>query len=162
MIRLRNIKRLLRPLISEKYNWEIVTPKLMTLFEQLTSTEKRALLISYFFPPLGGAGVQRPLKIAKYAKASHWQVVVLTIEDIVFHSYDPSLLSEIENEVVRADSWDIMSLLQKIKRITQKDLGSKVDRAYFETDDFKKKLVKSFFFVDEKVGWYVPCCLEWN
>jgi glycosyltransferase involved in cell wall biosynthesis len=147
-------------LISEKYNWEIVTSKLMTLFEHLTSTEKRALLISYFFPPLGGAGVQRPLKIAKYAKASHWQVVVLTIDDIVFHSYDPSLLSEIENEVVRADSWDIMSLLQKVKRITQKDLGSMVDRAYFDTDDFKKKLVKSLFFVDEKVGWFIPAVLS--
>lgn len=146
-------------LIAEKYNWDIVAPKLLNLFEQLTNPDKKALLISYFFPPLGGAGVQRPLKIAKYAKDSHWQVTVLTIEDIVFHSYDPSLLAEIESEIVRADSWDIMSLLQKIKLVTKQSTGSKLDSAYFETNDFKKKLVKSLFFMDEKIGWFIPAVL---
>lgn len=147
-------------LITQKYNWQTVAPKLIQLVDQLTSTAKSALLISYFFPPLGGAGVQRPLKIAKYAKESNWKIVVLTIEDIVFHSYDESLLNEVENEVVRADSWDIMSLLQKIKSFTKQDMGEKVDEAYFSTNDFKKKLVKSFFFMDEKIGWFVPAVLK--
>ena len=149
-----------RNLISQKYNWKAVAPKLMQLFDQLTNDTKSALLISYFFPPLGGAGVQRPLKIAKYAKESNWQVVVLTIEDIVFHSYDESLLAEIESEVVRADSWDVMSLLQKLKSFTKPDMGEKLDRAYFGTDDFKKKFVKSLFFIDEKVGWFIPAVLK--
>ncbi len=147
-------------LITQKYNWEAISPKLLQLFEQLTANSKSALLVSYFFPPLGGAGVQRPLKIAKYAKDSNWNVVVLTIEDIVFHSYDQSLLGEIENEVIRADSWDPMSLLQKLKSFRKQDLGDKLDKAYFETDDFKKKLIKSLFFMDEKIGWFIPAVLK--
>lgn len=147
-------------LISEKYNWELVAPRLINLFERLTNTSKKALLISYFFPPLGGAGVQRPLKIAKYAKESNWDVSVLTIEDIVFHSYDQSLLNEIDSEVIRADSWDIMSLLQKIRVLKTEDIGKKVDKAYFQTDDFKKKLVKALFFMDEKIGWFIPAVLK--
>ncbi len=153
-------QKIARNLIAEKYNWNIVAPKLMSLFEQLIDYKKSALLISYFFPPLGGAGVQRPLKIAKYAKDSEWQVVVLTIEDIVFHSYDASLLSEIESEVIRADSWDIMSILQKLKNFSHPKMGNKLNQAYFETNDFKKRLVKSFFFMDEKIGWFLPAVLK--
>lgn len=147
-------------LVRTKYNWKAVEPKLMSLFEQLIDYKKSALLISYFFPPLGGAGVQRPLKIAKYAKNSGWKLTVLTIEEIVFHSYDPSLLSEIESEVVRADSWDIMSILQKLKSFNSNKMGDKLDKAYFETNDFKKKLVKSLFFIDEKIGWFIPAVLK--
>lgn len=147
-------------LIDDKYNWSLLEDKLLDLFKDITSTNKRALLISYFFPPLGGAGVQRPLKIAKYAHESDWEVDVLTIDDIVFHSYDPSLLDEIDNEIIRADSWDIMSLLNKIKSITLPGVGEKVDKAYFETDDFKKRLVKSLFFIDEKIGWFIPAVLK--
>ena len=147
-------------LINDKYNWSLLENKLLDLFADITSSNKRALLISYFFPPLGGAGVQRPLKIAKYANESNWEVDVLTIDDIVFHSYDPSLLAEIDNEVIRADSWDVMSLLNKIKQITLPSMGEKVDKAYFETNDFKKKLVKSLFFMDEKIGWFIPAILK--
>lgn len=147
-------------LINDEYNWSLLENKLLDLFADITSSNKRALLISYFFPPLGGAGVQRPLKIAKYANESYWEVDILTIDDIVFHSYDPSLLAEIDNEVIRADSWDVMSLLNKIKQITLPRMGEKVDKAYFETNDFKKKLVKSLFFMDEKIGWFIPAILK--
>lgn len=153
-------QQIVHALIDDKYNWGLLESKLLNLFKDITSTNKRALLISYFFPPLGGAGVQRPLKIAKYAHESDWEVDVLTIDEIVFHSYDPSLLAEIDNEVIRADSWDVMSLLNKIKNITLPGVGEKVDKAYFETNDFKKKLVKSLFFIDEKIGWFIPAVLK--
>jgi glycosyltransferase involved in cell wall biosynthesis len=153
-------KSIASKLIKEKYNWQLLAPKLLKFFEHLTSPVKKALLVSYFFPPLGGAGVQRPLKLTKYANESNWDLLVLTIQDIVFHSYDQSLLQEIESEVVRADSWDIMSLLQKIKVFQTLKLGDKVDKAYFETEDFKKKLVKSLFFMDEKIGWFIPAVLK--
>jgi len=39
---------------------------------------KRLLLISYVFPPAGGAGVQRALKMVKYLPAHGWQAVVVT------------------------------------------------------------------------------------
>jgi hypothetical protein len=39
---------------------------------------KRCLLISAFFPPVGGIGVQRITKIAKYLPENGWQPVVLS------------------------------------------------------------------------------------
>jgi len=39
------------------------------------------LLIAYYYPPLGGAGVQRTLKFAKYLYKFGYNVCVLTVED---------------------------------------------------------------------------------
>ena len=39
----------------------------------------RVLLISYYFPPSGGPGVQRVLKFAKYLPDFGWQPTVLTV-----------------------------------------------------------------------------------
>ena len=37
------------------------------------------LMIAYYFPPMGGAGVQRTLKFAKYLAEYGWQPLILTI-----------------------------------------------------------------------------------
>lgn len=39
---------------------------------------KRFILYSYNFPPIGGAGAQRPLKFARYLRQRGWEAVVLT------------------------------------------------------------------------------------
>lgn len=39
---------------------------------------KRALLIAYYFPPLGLGGVQRMCKLAKYLPECGYDVTVLT------------------------------------------------------------------------------------
>ncbi|HBF38391.1 MAG TPA: glycosyl transferase family 1, partial [Firmicutes bacterium] len=36
------------------------------------------LMIAYYFPPLGGAGVQRSSKFAKYLARQGWQVRVVS------------------------------------------------------------------------------------
>ena len=55
----------------------------------------RLLLITYEFPPLGGVGVQRVLKFAKYLPQAGWAVSVLTVKDPPGALLDPSLLAEI-------------------------------------------------------------------
>ena len=39
------------------------------------------LMIAYYFPPMGGAGVQRTLKFVKYLPEFGWQPHVLTVRD---------------------------------------------------------------------------------
>lgn len=39
---------------------------------------RRVLLVSYFFPPLGGAGVQRTVKFARYLPEFGWEPLVVT------------------------------------------------------------------------------------
>lgn len=44
---------------------------------QTTVTGRKVLLISYHFPPVGGAGVQRPVKFVKYLPEFGWDATVL-------------------------------------------------------------------------------------
>ena len=56
---------------------------------------KKVLIISYYFPPSGGAGVQRMLKFVKYLREFGWEPVVLTARNADYPAYDESLQSEI-------------------------------------------------------------------
>jgi glycosyltransferase involved in cell wall biosynthesis len=61
---------------------------------------RKVLIISYYFPPSGGAGVQRMLKFVKYLPEFGWEPVVLTVrENADFPARDPSLIAEIPKHV---------------------------------------------------------------
>ena len=61
---------------------------------------KKVLIISYYWPPSGGAGVQRWLKFAKYLPSFGWQPHVYTPENPEAPAQDDSLLKDIPQEVV--------------------------------------------------------------
>lgn len=54
----------------------------------------RVLLLAHFFPPMGGAGVQRALKFSRYLVEQGVEVTVLAAEDPDYLS-DPTLLAEL-------------------------------------------------------------------
>ncbi len=56
---------------------------------------KKALLISYRFPPQGGGGVQRTLKYVKFLREHGWEPVVQTARGPVWPVWDESLLAEV-------------------------------------------------------------------
>lgn len=60
---------------------------------------KTLLFIAYFFPPLGGGGVQRSLKFARYLPDHGWQPLVLTARRSRYWLTDPTLLRELPDEV---------------------------------------------------------------
>ena len=59
---------------------------------------KRALIITYYWPPIGGSGVQRWVKFAKYLPSEGWQPVIYTPENPDLSSTDESLLNDIPSE----------------------------------------------------------------
>ena len=59
---------------------------------------KRVLIITYYWPPTGGSGVQRWVKFAKYLPAEGWQPVIYTPENPEQLAVDTSLESEIPSE----------------------------------------------------------------
>jgi len=65
---------------------------------------RRVLVLAYFFPPIGGAGVQRTLKALKYLPAHGWSATVVTTASRAYPASDPSLAEEIPpgTRVVRA------------------------------------------------------------
>ncbi|RNB56991.1 glycosyltransferase [Brevibacillus gelatini] len=68
------------------------------------------LIICYIFPPIGGGGVPRPLKMAKYLGEFGWNVHVLTVDPTYHATLDPSLLAQLPGEVKihRAKEWQLL------------------------------------------------------
>ena len=68
----------------------------------------RLLLVAYNFPPVGGAGVQRPVKWVKYLRKMGWDVSVLTTENPSVPALDHSVLTDVPDDVlvVRARTWE--------------------------------------------------------
>ena len=64
---------------------------------------KRVLIITYYWPPSGGSGVQRWLKMSKYLPENGWQPVIYTAENAEYPVEDPSLEKDVspELEVIR-------------------------------------------------------------
>ncbi len=60
---------------------------------------KRVLIISYYWPPTGGSGVQRWVKFAKYLPQEGWQPVVYTPDNPEQLAVDTTLEKEIPSEV---------------------------------------------------------------
>jgi hypothetical protein len=59
----------------------------------------RVLVVSYAFPPVGGAGVQRMLKLVKYLPEHGIQPCVLTVQNPSVPVSDDSLAREIPASV---------------------------------------------------------------
>ena len=69
---------------------------------------RRLLLISYHFPPVGGAGVQRPLKFVKYLRHYGWDVSVLMAANPSVPVFDESLCRDLPDDLVieKARTWE--------------------------------------------------------
>ena len=59
---------------------------------------KRVLIITYYWPPTGGSGVQRWVKFAKYLPQEGWQPVIYTPENPEQLAVDHTLEAEIPKE----------------------------------------------------------------
>jgi glycosyltransferase involved in cell wall biosynthesis len=69
---------------------------------------KRVLIITYYWPPSGGAGVQRWLKFAKYLRNFGWEPVIYTPENPEYPEADESLFKDIPIgvEVIKRPIWE--------------------------------------------------------
>lgn len=137
----------------------------------MESALKKVLIISYYFPPSGGPGVQRVLKFVKYLPAFGWQPVVLTVENGDFPARDESLLREIPSStpVYRTRIFEPYALYRKL---TGRSAGAPIDVENIPGSSGPKRSVSesiasfirsTFFIPDARIGWYpyaVPEALE--
>jgi glycosyltransferase involved in cell wall biosynthesis len=61
---------------------------------------RRVLFVSYVFPPVGGAGVQRTTKFVKYLPGLGWMPSVLTVANPSVPAWDESLVGDIGEDVI--------------------------------------------------------------
>ena len=55
---------------------------------------KKVLIVTYYWPPGSGPGVQRFLKFSKYLREYGWEPIILTVENGSYPSTDASLVKE--------------------------------------------------------------------
>lgn len=79
---------------------------------------KRVLVISYYWPPTGGSGVQRWVKFAKYLPAEGWQPVIYTPENPEQLAVDASLEKEVpaEAEIIKTHITEPYEIYKKLLR----------------------------------------------
>lgn len=75
------------------------------------------LIITYYWPPSAGSGVQRWLKFAKYLPEFGWEPVIFTPENPDFELKDPSLEKDIspQMEVIKFPIWEPYGVFRKLK-----------------------------------------------
>lgn len=74
----------------------------------------KVLIISYHFPPSGGANTRRLLMFLKYLPQFHWTPIVLTTRGGTGFGFDPSLLKLVPREVRVHKAFDLSPLLKRI------------------------------------------------
>ncbi|HTF35702.1 MAG TPA: glycosyltransferase [Myxococcota bacterium] len=62
------------------------------------SARPRALVVAYYFPPIGGGGVARTLQLVRALAATGWQPIVLTVDRAAWVQ-DPALVRKVPPSV---------------------------------------------------------------
>lgn len=66
------------------------------------SANKKILIITYYWPPSGGAAVQRWLSLSNELQKKGWQVFVITVDEkyATYQLYDPGLVNDIHPGII--------------------------------------------------------------
>jgi len=77
---------------------------------------KKVLIVTYYWPPSGGAGVQRWLKFTKYLPKYGWDPIVFTPENPQFDLKDESLVKDVNAavDVLKFPIWEPYGLFKKL------------------------------------------------
>jgi len=119
----------------------------------LERTEK-ILIISYYWPPAGGSGVQRWLYFSKYLSKFNFKPIILSVNPskASYASIDKSLNNSVtEIETYRTSSFEPLkfySLFKSNGRIPQSVIPKKT-----LFDRFLAFIRLNFFIPDARIGW---------
>ena len=123
---------------------------------------KRVLIITYYWPPNGGAGVYRWLKFAKYLPAHGWKPVIYTPANPELTAFDPGLSKDVASdlEVIKRPITEPFSLY---KRFTGRAQNEKIQTGFLNESGrsgWRDRLalwVRSNFFIpDARIWWVRP------
>ena len=120
---------------------------------------KRLLIITYYWPPTGGSGVQRWVKFSKYLPAQGWQPVIYTPENPEQLARDESLLADIPAcaEVLKTR---ILEPYAIYRRLTGSKQAEEVNPVNAQRKNWKQRLSLwirgNCFIPDPRIGWVRP------
>jgi glycosyltransferase involved in cell wall biosynthesis len=116
----------------------------------------KVLIITYYWPPSGGAGVQRWLRFSKYLPQFEWEPFILTV-DPAYAAYpvtDDSLLSGLPSSVkiYKTPATDYFSIYKKNKsKIPSAGFANSAESTLLGT--LMRFVRGNFFIPDPRRGW---------
>lgn len=119
---------------------------------------KKALLLTYYWPPGSGPGVQRWLKFCKYLVELGWEIEVITVENGSYPSTDSSLLDDVPEDlrVFRTKTIEPFAVYNALRGKSGKQVEVGMSNLKGKPSLFKRvsNYVRANFFVpDARVGW---------
>lgn len=110
----------------------------------------KVLIITYYWPPAGGSGVQRWLKFVKYLQEYGIEPVVYTVDNARYLKEDKTLLEDVprNTKVLKHSIWEPTDLLFWKKKKSQKSGISNISQ-----NRFLSFIRGNFFIPDPKVFW---------
>ena len=121
---------------------------------------KKVLIVTYYWPPAGGPGVQRWLKFAKYLPEFDWEPIIYTPENPSYPLVDETLTKEVpENlKIIKTNIWEPYQLAEKFSKSNKKFKGGQFDVG--KNQSFMSKLSifirGNFFIPDARKFWVRP------
>lgn len=119
---------------------------------------RRVLILTYYWPPAGGPGVQRFLKFARYLREFGWEPVIITPADGAYPYRDESLEADVPEgiKVVRTGTREPFALYNRISGKKGKEVPVAMT-GFRDSTSLIQKLAKwvraNFFIPDARVGW---------
>ncbi len=124
---------------------------------------KKILIITYYWPPAGGAGVQRWLKFSKYLAKLGYELHIFTVESPESPENDSSLLKDIPENitVIKQPIWEPMGFYKKFTGQKGNINASFLNENSTEVNNSLKQKISlfirgNFFIPDAKMFWIKP------
>ena len=119
---------------------------------------KKVLLITYYFPPSGGAGVQRWLKTIKYLPEFGVEAIVLTVDPAVasYPQVDESLCADVPSslKVYTTKTKEILSLYKRVSPKREVPYGGFANEPNPTLLQKISRFIRgNFFLPDPRRGW---------
>ncbi|MEA1874165.1 MAG: glycosyl transferase family 1 [Bacteroidota bacterium] len=123
--------------------------------------KKRVLIISYYWPPSGGVGVNRCLKFAKYLPDFDWEPVVYAPSNASYPYTDETNFKHIPEEItiLKQPIKEPFELFKKLSGRKKNDSANPVyvrDRKRSVIDEFAIWVRGNFFIPDARALWIKP------
>jgi len=123
---------------------------------------QKVLIITYYWPPSGGSGVQRWLKMSKYLPEFGWQPVIYTADNAEYPVEDFSLEKDVLTGTVVLKQ-PIVEPYNLYKRFLGIKKEKRIQAGFLSTDhkpSFKENLARwirgNFFIPDARCLWVKP------
>jgi len=122
------------------------------------SSKKKVLIITYYWPPSGGSGVQRWLKFSKYLRDFNIEPVIYTVDNPSYPIKDTSLESEIPLglEVLKQPIFEPNSFLSIFGNNKKKESAGFLNPNPTLLGRFFQYVRANYFIPDARKFWIKP------